>query len=157
MKKFLLLLILCTSAFAQTTLPSISVVAHIDQYQVNPTSPINATLYTPSNSGLYLITVYLVGSNTVYTIGQPTIIFFWSDDYVTEDGQTAPNQQGGTSACSPYFEFIDPTEGAPCGIGNGYQNTFTIRAIAGYPVTYSISAPGFPFDYHIAISKIDTN
>lgn len=156
MKKILFsLLFLCGFSFGQSGTPLLSVVAHVDQYQVNPTSPITGTLYTPTNSGLYLVTVYEVGSSTVFTIGLPNLILFWSDDYVTEDGQTAPNQQAGVSSCSPYFQF--PTEGAPCAVGGGFQNTFSIRAIAGYPITYSINAPGFAFDYHIVLSKIELN
>lgn len=85
------------------------------------TGPIaQTTLYTPSATGIYLVSMYLVG--TTVGDGQVGPSLYWTDDAGTQN--TTPG----------YFNLSYP---------GGYINfTWVVQSVASQPILYEVDTPG---------------
>jgi hypothetical protein len=123
-------------------LPSPVIVAKIsltNQTQQIPTT----TLFTPTTSGLYRVSIY-------FSMTKPVTQLEWDTSLYFTDEAGAENMTGGASVARLNYSLnaIPPTAWATTTSGDPVAPV-TFRAIAGTPVSYSVSGPASGDTYEL--------
>jgi hypothetical protein len=115
---------------------------------MNQTSAIPATtLFTPTANGLYRVSAYMA-----MTVGEPTnqdgywnLSLNWTDDAGAENDSQL------------YLYVFEAPEHAFSATSGDLDNTYVVRAIAGVPVTFSVSNnnnAGGTYEVFLTVEKL---
>jgi hypothetical protein len=110
---------------------------------VNQSTIPTTTIFTPIQSGFYRLSVYMTITSPVTNASQWSYNLNWSDDAGAEQAQAplfafgyqTPGVYPGAYGTTPVISIGNPGPGA----------VLTFQAVAGSPVTYSVSG-GIPAD-----------
>ncbi len=107
------------------------------------------TVLTVPQTGIYRISAYMITTSSTSVDHYKYLNLSWSDEAGAESNY--------------YFLVTDAVDGPPSaygfgGFGGTPENNFTVRAVAGTPIAYSVTVdgygPGGTYDLFIVVERL---